>query len=67
MGRKFDVSMPDLLRLVIGSRSPAELIVTCVFFGTVSTLCCTAPLEVMSVWFSWPPLEVSVGYFSGAY
>ena len=37
----------------------------CVFL-IVSTFCCTAPMEVMAVWFSWPPLEVGVGYLAGA-
>ena len=36
------------------------------FFGIVSTFCCTTPLEVMAVWFYWPPFEVGVGYLSGA-
>ena len=58
--------MLDLVRLAIGSRSSAELIVTCVFFGIVSTFCCTAPLEVMDRWFSCPPLEVGVLYLTGA-
>ena len=58
---KFAASMLDLVRLAIGYWSPLELIVTCVFFGIVSTFCYTTPLEVMAVWFSWPPLEVGVG------
>ena len=32
----------------------------------MSNFCCTAPLEVMAVWFYWPPLEVGVGYLAGA-
>ena len=36
------------------------------FFGIVSTFCCTAPLEVMAVWFYWPPFEVGVGYRASA-
>ena len=32
----------------------------------VSDFCCTKPLEVMALFFSWPPLEVGVGYLSGA-
>ena len=66
VGRKFAVSILDMVRLEIGSWSSAELIVTCAFFGILSTFCCTAPLDVMAVWFSWPPLEVGVGYRSGA-
>ena len=62
---KFDASMLDLVRLAICSWSPLELIATCVFFGIVSTFCCTTALEVMAVWFSWPPLEVGVGYLTG--
>ena len=63
---KFSVSMLDLVRLAIGSWSPVELIVIFVFFGIVSVFCWTTPLEVMVVWFSWSPLEVSVGYLFGA-
>ena len=37
MVRKFAVSMLDLVYLAIGSRSSAELIVTCVLFVIVST------------------------------
>ena len=59
-------SMIDLVRLAIGSLSPLELIATCVSFGIVSNFCCTTPLEVMDVCFSWPPLEVGVGYRTGA-
>ena len=59
-------SMLDMVRLVIGSWSPLELIATWVFFGIVSNFCCTTPLEVMAVFFSWPPLEVGVGYRTGA-
>ena len=66
MVRKFAVSMLYLVRLAIGSCSSAYLIVTCFFFGIVSTFCCTAPLEVMAMWFSWSPLEVGVGYHAGA-
>ena len=66
VGHKFAVSMLDLVRLAIGSWSSAELIFPCVFFGIMSTFCYTEPLEVMAVWFSWPPLEVGVGYLAGS-
>ena len=58
--------MLDLVRLAIGSWSPLDLIETCVFFGIGSNCCCTKPLEVMALCFSWPPLEVGVGYRTGA-
>ena len=58
--------MLDLVRLAIGSWSYLELIATWVFFGIVSNICCTTPLEVMAVFFSWPLLEVGVGYRTGA-
>ena len=35
------------------------------FFGNVCTVCCSAPLEVVSGWFSWSPLEVGIRYCSG--
>ena len=35
------------------------------FFVIVCTVFCSAPLEVMAGWFSWPPLEVGVRYRSG--
>ena len=66
MVRNFAVNMVDMVRLAIGSWSSDELIFTCLFFGVFSTFCCTAPLKVMVMWFSWPPLEVGDGYFSGA-
>ena len=66
MVRKFAVSILDLVCLAIGSFSPAELVVTCVFFENMSTFCGTSPLEVMAMWFSWPPLKVGVGYLAGA-
>ena len=34
------------------------------FFVIVCTIFCSAPLEVMAGWFSWPPLEVGVRYCS---
>ena len=43
------------------------MIVTCVFFVIVGNFFCTAPLEVMAVWFSWPPLKVGVGYLDSSY
>ena len=55
-------SMLDQVRLAIGSWSPLELIATWVFLGIVSNFCCTTPLEVIAIFFSWPPLEVGVGY-----
>ena len=58
--------MIDLVRLAIGSWSPLEFIATCVFFGTGSNYCSTTPLEVMAVCFSWSPLELGVGYRTGA-
>ena len=58
--------MLDLVRLAIGSWSPLELIATCVFFGIGSKFCCTTLLGVMAVYFSWSPLEVGVGYRTGA-
>ena len=58
--------MLDLVRLAIGSWSPLELTATWVFFGTVSGFCCNTPLEVITLFFSWPPLEVGVGYRTGA-
>ena len=61
-----DVSMLDWVRLAIGSWSPLEVISTWVFLGIVSNFCCTTPLEVMAVFFSLPPLEVGVGYCTGA-
>ena len=61
---EFALSMLDLVRLAISSWSPLELMTTCVFFKIVSTFCCTAPLEVMDVCFSWSPLEVGVGYLN---
>ena len=57
--------MLDLVRLAIGSLSPLELTATCVFFGIVNEFCCTTPLEFMALLFSWPPLEVGVGYRTG--
>ena len=48
-------SLLDLVRLVIGSWSPLELISTRVFFGIVSNFFCTAPLEVMDVFFLGHP------------
>ena len=62
---EFDESMSDLVRLSIGFWSPLELIVTCLIVGIVSTCCCITPLEVMAVYFYWPPLEVDVGYLTG--
>ena len=59
-------SMLDLVSLEIGSWSPLELTDTWVFFGIVSDFCCTTPLEVMALFFSWTPLEVGVGYRTGA-
>ena len=59
------VSMLDLVRLTIGSRSPLELTATWVFVGIVSYFCCTTPLEVMALFFSFPTLEVGVGYLTG--
>ena len=56
----------DLVHLAIGSWSPLELIATCVFFGIGSNIFCNTPLEVMAVCFSLPPLEVGVGYRTGA-
>ena len=53
--------MLDLVRLAIGSWSPLELTATWVFFGIVSDFCCTTPLEVMALFFPWPPLELGVG------
>ena len=58
--------MLDLVCLAIGSWSSLELIATWVFFVIVSNFFCTTPLEVMAVSFSWPPLEVGVGYLTGA-
>ena len=58
--------MLDLVRLEIGSWSPLELTATWVFFGIVNEFCCTTPLEFMALLFSWPPLEVGVGYRTGA-
>ena len=58
--------MRDLVRLAIGSWSPLELIFTCLISGILSTCCCTTPLELMAVCFSWQPLEVGVGYLAGA-
>ena len=63
---EFSESILDLVRLTIGSWSPLELIATCVFFGIMSNFCCNTPLEVMAVCFSWPPLEVGVGYLTRA-
>ena len=63
---EFAESMLDLVRLPICSWSPLELIATCVFFGIVNNFCCTTPLEVMAVYFYWPPLEVGVGYLTVA-
>ena len=63
---KFSASILDLLHLEIDSWSSLELIATCVFFGIVSTFFCTTPLEVMTVYFSLPPLEVGVGYLTGS-
>ena len=59
-------SMRDMLRLAICSWSPLELTDTWVFWGIVSGFCCTTPLEVINLYLSWPPLEVGVGYRSGA-
>ena len=58
--------MLDLVRLEIGSWSPLELTATWVFFGIVSDFCSTTPLEVLALFFSCPPLEVDVGYRTGA-
>ena len=52
----------DLVCSEIGSWSLLELIATWVFFGIVSNFFCPAPIEVMAVFFPWPPLEVGVGY-----
>ena len=59
-------SMLDLVRLVIGSWSPLEFTDNWVFFGIVSDFCCNTPLKVMALFFPWPPLEVGVGYRTGA-
>ena len=56
----------DLVRLEIGSWSHLELTATWMLFGIVSDFWCTTPLEVMAFFFSWPPLEVGVGYRTGA-
>ena len=48
-------SMLDLVRLVICSSSPLELISTFVFFGIMSNFCCSTPLEVMAVFFLCHP------------
>ena len=37
------------------------------FFGIVSGFCCNTSLEVITLFFSYPPLEVGVGYRTGAY
>ena len=57
--------MRDLVRLAIGSWSPLELTATWAFFGIVSGFFCNTPLEVITLYFSWPTLEVCVGYRSG--
>ena len=36
------------------------------FFGFVSGFFCTTPFEVITLSFSWTPLEVGVGYRIGA-
>ena len=36
------------------------------FFEIVCTVCCSAPSAVVTGWFSWSPLEVGIGYRSGA-
>ena len=57
--------MRDLVCLAIGYWSPFELTSTWVIFGIVSGFCCIKPLENMALFFSWPPLEVGVGYLTG--
>ena len=59
--------MLDLVSLAIGSWSPLELTATWVCFGIVNEFCYTKPLEFMALLFSWPPLEVGVGYRTGSY
>ena len=58
--------MLGMMGLEICSSSPLGLTATWVFFGIVNDFCCTKPLEVMALFFSWPPLEVGVGYRTGA-
>ena len=53
--------MRDMVRLAIGSWSPLELNATWVFFGILSGFCCNTPLEVITLYLSWPPLEVGLG------
>ena len=36
------------------------------FFEIVFNVCCTVFLEVIALWFFWPPLEVGVRYIAGA-
>ena len=57
--------MRDLVCLAIGYWSPFELTSTWVIFGIVSGFCCNTSLGVINLYFSWPPLEVGVGYRSG--
>ena len=54
--------MIDLVRLAIDSWSPLELTDTWVFFGIMSGFCCNTPLEIITLFLSWPPLEVGVCY-----
>ena len=51
----------DLLRAAIGSWPPLELNVTCRPLGITGVYCLKAPLEVVTLYLPWAPLEVSAG------
>ena len=66
MVSKLAVSMMNLVHLEIGSWSPFGVDCDlCVFWNCEYLLVYFTP-GVMAVWFSWPPLEVGVGFFAGA-
>ena len=64
--RELVEAMRDLVRLVMDSWSPLELTSTWVILEIVSGYCWYTPLEVITLSLPWPPLEVGVGYHSGA-
>ena len=60
-GGRLAETMRDLVQVAMGSWLPLELDATWVFLEIIRGCCWNAPLEVVTLYLPWSPLEVGAG------
>ena len=65
-GSLAEEAIRDLVRADMGSCSPLDLAATWIFLEIISVCCWDSPLQVVTMYLPWSPLEVGAGERSRA-